>query len=341
MTTIDHGALTIRTYVPGDEHAILQTFNRVFREQCGEGYVDRDVAFWRWQFRDNPAGTQILLAVAADGTVAAQYTAVPQTADTVHGPKRFVHVVDSMTHPDFRQGLKQQGLFATLGNRFTEDYREHGNEIGYGFPVRMAERIGRRLLDYSLLRTVDYWLRDPQLDLPSAPANVAVASLGLELPAELDALWQLALPESPFAVRKDRRYLQWRYASGPEAHRYMRLGAYRHGELVGFLALRVEHELIPSACTIADLVCGDDDEGAARALLAEACRLAAERSRTLLAVFADHDPNRRRLADIGCHQRSSAHWHERRLTHRITGPDTSPEQLADLWRYSLGDTDLC
>ena len=77
--------LEIRKYRPGDEGAILDTFNLVFREVCGAGYVDRTMAQWQWQYRDNPQGNRIWLAVAADGTVAAQYAGVPLLVDTPWG----------------------------------------------------------------------------------------------------------------------------------------------------------------------------------------------------------------------------------------------------------------
>jgi len=340
MTSTDHGALTIRKYREGDEHRILETFNTVFRQECGPDFVARGLDFWRWQFERNPAGTQILLAVAEDGTVASQYTAIPQLADTVHGQQRWVHVVDSMTHPDYRQGLKREGLFATLGRMFTADYDEHGNEMGYGFPVRMAERIGRRLLDYSLLRTVEYWLRAPDAALPSAPADVRLEH-NANFPVTTDALWHDSLPSTPCAVRKDQRYLQWRYVDHPEQREYVRITAWRGASLTGVMVLRPRHELVPDACTITELVCRDDDEGTARALLREACRIAALHQRTLMAVFADHDPRARWMRDVGAELTPSGNWLERRMTVRVTGPRSSFDELAHNWRYTLGDTDLC
>jgi hypothetical protein len=340
MTTAQHGTLSIRRYQPGDELKILSTFNTVFQQECGDSYKPRTLHEWNWQYLDNPAGTQILLAVAADGSIASQYAAVPQMADTEHGPCRFVHVVDSMTHPDYRQGLQREGLFAALGRQFTADYEEHGNELGYGLPVRIAERIGRRLLDYTFLRTVEYWLRDP--NLPTFPSSAAIRlEHNLNIPAAADSLWQRCLPKRPCAVRKDRAYLQWRYAEGPNRDSYMRISAWRGDDLAGMLMLRPQHDLIPNACTIADLVCHDEDESTARALLGEACRIAQLGKRTLLAVFADHDPHARRMGEIGAKRMPSAQWLERRLTYRITGPHSTPEQLETLWRYSLGDTDLC
>ena len=67
------GDFTIRPYQAGDEGAIVESFNLVFREVCGDGYVDRDLDFWRWEFLANPLGHRIWVAMADDGVVAAHY----------------------------------------------------------------------------------------------------------------------------------------------------------------------------------------------------------------------------------------------------------------------------
>ena len=84
--------ITIRPYKPGDEHAILATFNLVFREVCGADYVDRTLEQWRWAYRDNPMGHRISLAFTEDGTVASQYAGMPFLYDTPWGAQRFVRL---------------------------------------------------------------------------------------------------------------------------------------------------------------------------------------------------------------------------------------------------------
>jgi hypothetical protein len=341
MTTFQHGALQLRYYQPGDEAAILATFNLVFRHECGPSFVDRELATWNWQFLANPAGTQILLALDTDGTVASQYCAVPQLADTPFGPQRLVHVVDSMTHPAYRQGLQREGLFAQLGRAFTADYSQHGNEFGYGFPVKVAERIGNRLLDYHMLRRVDYLVRDTALPPPNAPTAITLRTVGA-FPAAVDALWQRCLPAQPCAVRRDHRYLDWRWVQNPDHAHYVRVLAYAGAELRGLMVVRPRHELLPNTSTIVDWVCHDDDDETALRLLAEACRIAQVHGRgQLMAVFAPHDPATRHLLAIGAVATPSSQWLERRLTYRITGPFMTGEMLAERWRYTLGDTDLC
>ncbi len=85
----------IRPYRPGDETAILTSFNRVFREVCGPGYVDRPLEYWRWEYLQNPAGYRITVGTA-DGIVAGNYSGTPQRFHTEFGPKVFVHAVDSL-----------------------------------------------------------------------------------------------------------------------------------------------------------------------------------------------------------------------------------------------------
>ncbi len=340
VTTMQHGSLAIRPYLPGDETRILATFNLVFRQECGARFADRDLAYWRWQYLENPAGTQVLLAVDADGTVASQYAAIPQTVDTAFGPLRFVHVVDSMTHPNWRQGLHRESLFATLGRAFTADYSRHGNELGYGFPVRAAERIGNRLLDYRLLRAIDYLVRPCSFPVPPAPAAIDVRH-ERTVPREADRLWQHCLPKHPCSVRRDHAFLHWRYVAIPTRDDYEIVSATRGGQLTGLMVLRPRHELVPDSCAIVDWVCHDDDADTAVALIARACAVAAGAGRQrLAAVFAEHSPAARHLRALGAVPVHSDNWLERRLTYRITGPHVTPELLASAWRYAIGDTDL-
>jgi len=134
---------TYRNYEPGDEVEILKTFNVVFREVCGESYVDREMDFWKWEFLECPFGHRITLAVTPDGTCAAQYAGVVYPMATAFGDCTFVHIVDSMAHPEYRKGLKRPGLFVTAAYPWFELCSEKGDAVMYGYPVPIAERIGR------------------------------------------------------------------------------------------------------------------------------------------------------------------------------------------------------
>ena len=99
----------IRPYAAGDEQGILATFNCVFGED-DPSFEPRTLADWEWTYRRNPSGTRVWVAVR-DGLVAAHYASQPNRV-RVEGKERiFGQILDSMVHPEHRQGLKRPGLF--------------------------------------------------------------------------------------------------------------------------------------------------------------------------------------------------------------------------------------
>jgi hypothetical protein len=333
--------VTIRPYRPGDEHAILRTFNLVFREVCGPGFVDRTLEQWRWAYLDNPAGHRISLAVADDGTIASQYAGMPMLCDTPWGEQRFVHCVDSMTHPAFRQGLQAKSLFVETCLPFWAHGRAVGDALFYGFPVDAAFRIGQRYLKYELLRVIDFLIRELQAEpLPAAPADVAVARVDA-VPADVGGLYERVRADKQTLVRRDQRYLGWRYVDNPARGDYELWTARRDGALVGLLVLKPGSGLAPDSATIVDWLVPEADAGAASALLSVAVRRQREEGRQrLLAVFPPWSHEHRALLAHGFAIVPSSTWLQRRLIHNVNDPRFTAAHLANAWWYTLGDSDL-
>ncbi len=330
---------TLRPYQPGDETQILQTFNRVFREVCGPGYVDRTPEYWRWEFLANPEGNRIALAVCPDGTVAAQYAGVPYRMHTAFGDRVFVHIVDSMVHPEFRKGLKKPGLFIECALPWFEDCHRRRDSVLYGYPVVTAERIGQRYLEYKRLRVVDYLVRDAAAGPIAAPAAIAVERVAT-FPAETDQLFARVAAEKHCLTRRDQRYLDWRYVQIPGGG-YECYLARRAGVLCGAVVLRTQLELVPGGCGIVDWLALEADTETHTALLATAvARGAAAGRRNVLAVLADTAPEHAWLRGQGFAVVPSGEYLERRLTHRIYDPQLTTEWLLAHWWYTLGDSDL-
>ena len=64
---------------------------------------------WNWEYRDNPAGQQIMLAAPAHGTHHRPLR-LPARRGPHPGRSRIAgQGVDSMVHPDYRRGLKKEG----------------------------------------------------------------------------------------------------------------------------------------------------------------------------------------------------------------------------------------
>jgi hypothetical protein len=332
--------LTIRPYEAGDEGAILSTFNLVFREVCGPDYVDRTIAQWRWAYPDNPAGHRISLAVAEDGTVASQYAGMPMRYDTPWGAQLLIHCVDSMTHPRWRQGLKAKSLFVETCMPFWAHSREIGDALFYGFPVDAAYRIGKRYLEYEMMRVIDFLIRDRAAPALGAPADVDVERVEA-VPDDLDPLYEEVRQAQPFLLRRDRVYLDWRYVQNPARADYELWAARRGGALRGLMVLKPGSGLAPDACTIADWLVPSADGAAADALLAAATtRQHQEGKERLMAVFPPWSAEHRLLADRGFVETPSANWLQRRLIHNICKAEITPEFLSEQWWYTLGDSDL-
>lgn len=332
--------LTIRWYRPGDEQAILRTFNLVFREVCGPGYVDRTLAQWRWAYADNPAGHRISLALADDGTVASQYAGMPMRYDTPWGEQLFVHCVDSMTHPAYRQGLQAKSLFVETCMPFWAHGKAIGDALFYGFPVDAAFRIGQRYLKYEMMTIVDYLIRDRDAAPLAAPADVEVAKVD-DVPADVDALYGEVRVEKQCVLRRDRRWLRWRYVENPARADYELWTARRAGALCGLLVLKPGSGLAPDSATVVDWLARERDGGAHDALLAAAVRRQCdEKKQRLLAVFPAWSAEAQALQARGFAWTPSANWLQRRLIHNVNKPEIEPAFLARNWWFTLGDSDL-
>jgi len=331
--------LTLRPYRSGDEVGILASFNLVFREVCGPSYVDRDLATWRWQFADNPAGKRIHLAVAADGTIAAQYAALPVRAVTPNGPTVFCQIVDSFVHPAYRQGLKRPGLFAITARAALEEWVAAGDGLFFGMPVETARKMSVRFLGYTTWRSVDYLARDAGAGADAGPGGLEVSRV--ERPsADVDALAQRVATEKGMCTVRTAAHLAWRYQRCPTGC-YELVEARRAGQLAGVMVLRPVHELVASACTIAELVVPRADAEALDALLACATRRARELGRRqVMALFPPQSYEGGALHARGFETEPSAATFFRSIGCRLAQPGLDFVQVGERWWYTLGDFDL-
>ena len=330
---------TLRPYEPGDEHAIVVAFNDVFRAVNGPGYVDRSLQTWNWLFRDNPAGHRIHLALTDDGTVAAQYAALPVRAHAPGGETVFCQIVDSFVRPEFRAGLKRPGLFIHTARAGLADWIARGDGLFWGLPVPQAKRISVRFLDYLEWRPLDYLCRDAGAGHDESTGRVEVSPVD-DVPPGLEDLVARAASAHAVTQVRDASFLRWRYVQGPDGG-YELYAARRGAELVGFLALRPAHELVPRACTLADWIVPAGEEEVADALLAVAtARARAEDRACLMAVVPPDSEACRVFLARGFEVVPSARTTYRSIGVRATRSDLRPEALERGWWYTLGDTDL-
>lgn len=223
----------IGPYAPGDEEEILRVFQKVFQ-------VARSPDAWRWQYAENPAGLHCFLARTEAGRVVSQFTGVPRRVRTPSGEAVFSEIVDSFTDPDYRQGLKKPGWFASTCYAFVDHFgRPDRESIMYGLPNPMAYRVGSRLLGYEHFYKVELLTRklDGSEDLEAPEGGIRAIEADTFGP-EWDGFFESRASRFGALTVRDSRYLNWRYGARPDA-RYERVAFLAgDGGPAGFAVLR-------------------------------------------------------------------------------------------------------
>ncbi|MDF1799004.1 MAG: GNAT family N-acetyltransferase [Planctomycetota bacterium] len=340
---------TIREYQPGDEEAILETFNRVF-SGVDPNFVPRTMREWRWTYLDNPSGWRISLAVTEDGRVISQYAGIAQRMLLDGEPAHFSQAVDSMTDPTFRRGLKRPGFFVLTGYPYAEGYGgapPDKDTVMWGLPVPPAWRIGKQYLKYELVRT--------QLKLCVAPAALVLPGVGshgvvveeLEpergFPEDVGELFAAHAQRHGAMAVRDKAQLDWRYTQRP-GYRYRIASARRGGTLVGLTIQRVggfdgrQDSLVCDWMVGPPVAAGSPfDLGAAVELLAwHKARAIEDGAEQLTALFPDTAPEWLAFQEVGFRAADSSYF----LVGRNYVKQYDMRWLRRHWYYTLGDTDL-
>jgi hypothetical protein len=332
------GNLLLKEYEPGDEHAILASFNRIFGALF-KGFVPRTLEYWRWQFLANPSGARLVSAFAPDGTVVAHHGFVLQRL--VAGGRRHLcgQVVDTMVDPAYRRGLQRTSLSALLSNRFVGHYGGDGADrvaFFWGAPIRVAMRIGESQGSYEVVRS-QLKLVLPR-DAPSAvPANGVELQVVERFPDDVDALFAREAGRFGAIAVRDRAQLDWRYVQRPGGD-YRIVLARRAGRLSGYAVASTGHfDGRDHQALVCDWLVERDDAAARAALLARLQQYARDAgAEQLVAVVPDSSVEWLQLQHMGFRARAT-HYP---LVSWTCARRFDPDWLRWNWYYTLGDTDL-
>jgi hypothetical protein len=328
-------AYQVRPYQSGDEHGILEAFNRIFA-RVDPTFRPRTLEEWRWQYERNPSGRRIYLAVAEDGRILAQYAGIPQRVLLDGRPGYFSQSVDSMSDPEFRR-LAREPLFVQAGRAFDAGFGGDAPEkdtLMWGLPVPVAFRIGKKQLKYELVRQ--------QHKLSAPLERLALPASGLEaeelhaFPAEMDALSARAARERRGLAVRDRAQMSWRYSENPH-HRYRLAAVRRAGELAGVAVYRKGGFDQAEDGLVVDWLAPPDDEPVRSALLAWLLECArAEECARLTALFPDSAPEWLHFQRLGFRVHASRYF---LVAWSFSARHDLP-WMRRHWYYTLGDTDL-
>ena len=241
-------SFSIRPYSPGDEGKILPSFNKVFGTQ-------RTIGHWSWKFRDDPYGSyKISEAFSGEGKLVAHYAGypVPFYCDTGGLPGTFLsmQIGDTMTLPEVRHvGRGKTSILSRTARHFYAKFCE-GMPFTYGFNTGTIKRFGERFLGYQYIDPVPYrvkkvdassLLRYPLFRKILSRYHVRVID---SFDRGFDSLFERTAPAYRFLVKRESRYLTWRYRNCPDKDYRMLSVHDRMGRLVGWSVFLAKGETL-------------------------------------------------------------------------------------------------
>lgn len=204
---------TSRAFRPGDEEQILQLFHRAFP------HASRSVEHFRWKYQRNPYGNErIALTFDESGQLVAQYAGYPVAM--VDDGREFLanQIGDIMTDRSVRQvGRGPTSMLAHTAQHFYDLFCRGKVAFNYGFTTDSHRQLSVRFLGSDAVEPAPYRIRDLVRN-PIEPITRRERLLGgwqLQLVndagPEFDDFFARVAPAYRFLVRRDARYLRWRY----------------------------------------------------------------------------------------------------------------------------------
>lgn len=227
-----------RAYREGDEAAILDLFARAFP------HAPRTLAHFRWKYRENPFGNARISLTFDDDRLVAHYAgyAVPFR---VFDRDVLAHQIgDTMTDVSIRHvGRGPTSLLGRTALHFYEQFCERQVAFNYGFNVANIHKFSLRFLRADRVEGVTYRVAQPPQPVPRARRWLGGYQLELvqDVDKEFDALFARVANDYRFLVRRDARYVRWRYLAAPDG-RYTLVAIRKWRRLVGWTAFRVDDD---------------------------------------------------------------------------------------------------
>ncbi len=232
---------TVREYRDGDEEAILDLFARSFP------HAPRSPEHFRWKYGDQPFGSgRISLTFDDEQRLVGHYCGYP-VPFRIDGRDVLAHQIgDTMTDPSIRHiGRGPTSILGRTALDFYARFCEEQVAFNYGFNVANIQKFSLRFLRSDRVEPVTYRVRDLRVRAlaPLAGFERWLRGYRLELvrsvTPEWDELFERAAPAYRFLVRRDARYVRWRYLDCPDVS-YHVVAVRKWRRLVGWIAYRLQ-----------------------------------------------------------------------------------------------------
>jgi hypothetical protein len=343
---------SIREYREGDEEQI-----RELRGIALSG--SRDSQWWKWMYRDGPAGPALIMLAEAKQKIIGQFAAIPVRLKVGDRATEGGHGFDAMVHPDYRH----LGIFKTLSTTLSGSNLVSNRSISYGTPNDQSHpgfvkrlhsldicevpvlvkviawgnvlkrRYGIPVFAGNLLGNA--WERMTTRISPSKNADVEVERVS-SFDERIDKFWLKASEIKNIMVIKDMKYLNWRYVAKP-GNEYKIFLAKRQDEIAGFIVIKLERG-VPNRGFIVDLLTLPGEDTVTEVLTTRAVGYLKEEGAAMISCWMLRDtPYYRTLRKLGFIRRSGPC-----LNARIFDQNISKEFVTNPsnWYYVMGDDDV-
>ncbi len=230
---------TIRDFRDGDEGAILDLFARSF-------HLPRSREHFDWKYRRNPFGREhITEAFDSDGSLVGHYAGYPVPFRDGRGDFVAHQIGDTMTSIAIRHvGRGPTSILGRTALRFYADFCEGKVAFNFGFNVANIQKFSLRFLRSDRVEPVPYRARDLRKDpiRPVSRTERFLRGYRLELVRDIDDEWdrffERVWRDYAVLVRRDSRWLRWRYLECPDTP-YVVVVIRKWGEMAGWSVFRV------------------------------------------------------------------------------------------------------
>ena len=228
-----------RPFRDGDEEAILDLFAKSFP------HAPRTREHFDWKFRRDPFGNKhISLTFDENGRLVGHYAAYAVPFRDGDRDLLAQQIGDTMTDVSVRHvGRGPTSILGRTALHFYETFCEGQVAFNYGFNVANIQRFSLKFLRSDRVEPVTYRVRGPLRPIsrlsrwPRGYQLEQVTAIG----EEFDEFFARVAPAYSFLVRRDARYLRWRYLERPDAA-YVLIAIRKWKRLAGWIVFRIRDD---------------------------------------------------------------------------------------------------
>lgn len=341
----------IDRYRSEDQRATQLLYRRAFGQDAAEASRLR----WDWQYLRNPnvpAGGPLIWVAREGQTIVGQQATIPVRLSVNGTEMDAAWSTDAMVAPERqRQGLGEQlvrvwqnNVGAALGLGLSESASglfKTLNFPSFGPVPCLVKPMSRRALrrphwPVAINRLVSALTYPFVLLIARARPMQGEVRIIRQFDDSFTRLWETAGPKFAGCVRRDAKYLNWRFINAPHV-RYTVAALFRDGQAAGYAVYRHVQEPRGRATRLIDFFADPQDDDGVLSLLRFVDREAQAANSDKIRVFATHAGFRKLLRKSGYYPWRSSMEFVARIN--AVSVDAAFYASADGWHITAGDSD--